>query len=136
MLSDGLVFLGSANVNLVQKRKELLKPDLPKNMQGLCREEVEFTGTELFGDDLNAAIKKVSELNKVSKDFKGLSKSGFNYHKSYFNYQNNSYGSRSRGRPFRGRGRPMRRYAPYPNSNRGGRFNSGRKLNRGGPSRQ
>ena len=44
---DSLVFLGSANINLNQKRIELLNTDFPpKSMQRLCRDDVEFTGTE------------------------------------------------------------------------------------------
>ena len=38
MLSDSLLFLGSANVGMVKKRRDLLKKDLPSNMIGLCRE--------------------------------------------------------------------------------------------------
>ena len=127
-LSDSLVFIGSANFNLVQTRKDFLKPDLPKNMQGLCREEVKFTGTELFGDDLNSTIKNVTELNKVSNSIKGFSKPGPSYQN-----RGNSFGHfKSRGRFIRGRGRMMRRYTPYSNR---GRFNSG-KLNRRSLSRQ
>ena len=77
-----------------KKRKEPLKTNLHDNMQVLRRDYVEFTGTELFDDNFNVAIKKVTELNEVSNDLKGLSKFGF-----YYQSRSSSYGSfRSRGR--------------------------------------
>ena len=60
-LSDSLFFLGSANAGMV-------KCELPMSMQGLCRDSIGFTGSNLFGDNLNSSIKEVSELNKVSKN--------------------------------------------------------------------
>ena len=50
-------------------RKECIKSDLPRNMQGLCGEVTEFSPTYLFGEDLNNKIKQVSELNKVKNKF-------------------------------------------------------------------
>ena len=64
-LSDALNFIGTANVDLVKIRKDNIKKDLPKPMQGLCRDPEEFSASLLFGDNLNNKIKEVSELNKV-----------------------------------------------------------------------
>ena len=68
-LADSLNFTGSANIQLVKARKEVIKTDLPKNMQGLCRDEDEPSPNLLFGDDLNSKIKEVSELNRISTKF-------------------------------------------------------------------
>ena len=54
ILSDSFKFLGSANINLIKQRKELIKGELPKNMQGLCRDPEVFSTSYLFGDNLNA----------------------------------------------------------------------------------
>lgn len=104
-LKDSIMFLGCANVGMIKIRRENVRRDLPKNMQGLCREEVEFSGSQLFGDNLNATIKDVSELNKISTSLKprGIRP---------------SRGQR-RGVPFRGRGRVLKRLGR-------GRFSSGR----------
>ena len=64
-LTDSLAFLGAANVEMVNKRKELIKADLPKNMQGLCKEG-EFSSSLLFGENLSAKIKDMTEENKVN----------------------------------------------------------------------
>ena len=110
-LTDSLAFIGSANVDMVKKRKELIKSDLPKNMQGLCGEIADFSSTCLFGDELGAKIKEVAELNKISNKF---------------NFGASARGSSSRGASGRGRvrsfsrswrGKKTGRYAPYnPNA--------------------
>ena len=64
-LTDSLAFLGAANVEMVNKRKELIKADLPKNMQGLCKEG-EFSSSLLFGENLSAKIKDMTEEKKVN----------------------------------------------------------------------
>ena len=64
-LTDSLAFLGAANVEMVNKRKDLIKADLPKSMQGLCKEG-EFSSSLLFGDNLSAKIKDMTEENKVN----------------------------------------------------------------------
>ena len=105
-LADSLNFVGSANVGLVKARKALIKNDLPNNMQGLCQETDEISASYLFGDNLNARIKEVTELNKVKR--------------TVFSDNRGKRGS-IRGR-FRGRfrgfsrgnyGRTQRRYHPY-----------------------
>ena len=64
-LSDAMNFVGTANVDLVKIRKDNIKKDLPKLMQGLCRDPEEFSATHLLCDNLNSKIKDVTELNKV-----------------------------------------------------------------------
>ena len=62
-LKDALIFVGSANMNIIKVRRDNVKPDLPKQMQGLCTDTIEHSSDYLFGNNLNAAIKDVSELN-------------------------------------------------------------------------
>lgn len=91
-LAESLNFVGSANAQLFNVRKECIKTDLPRNMQGLCRDDSEVSPSLLFGEDLNGKIKQVSELNKVKNRFDG------------------GYKGKNRYNNFRGR---------YPNFNRG-----------------
>ena len=70
-LTDGLAFLGTANVRMVQHRRSGLKVDLPKSMHPLCADNIIFSGANLFGNTLSSDIKEVSELNKISQSFRG-----------------------------------------------------------------
>ena len=99
-LTDSVAFTGIANVNMVKIRKLNIKKDLPARMKGLCAESGEFSGKSLFGDNLTTRIKEVSDMNKVSMDFKRS-------------------GSRGTFRGFRGPGRFIQRGTRY----RRGRFN-------------
>ena len=119
MLTDSLAFVGSANHELIKKRKDCIKSDLPKNMQGLCRESG-VSPAFLFGDDLNAKIKEVSELHKLENKV-----SNKNPKQSY---GFTSYRGRSSNRGFRGRSR----FRPY---NFSGRYQRKGPLNRRGSSK-
>ena len=107
-LSDSFAFIGCANENLTLKRKDFIKGDLPKNMQGICDSADKETPSEfLFGENLNSKIKEVVELNKLSTKFDKP------YEKRNF-YRG---GRQFRGRYTRG-GRkffPRHRSAPYNN---------------------
>lgn len=112
-LKDSLLLLGSANVGMIKMRRENIKKDLPKTMHGLCRESVAHSSTNLFGDHLNTSIKEVSELNRISNNFRPRGARGIGRF-------------RGRGFPIRGRGRGMRqgtrgrgqnkRFHPYQGS--------------------
>ena len=110
ILKDSFLFLGCANLAMIKQRRDNIKRDLPLAMQGLCKEDVGFSSTLLFGDNLNSSIKEVSELNKISHSLKTR---GFKPYRGY-----------RRGSVFRGRGRVLvrrgfrgrnanYRYAPY-----------------------
>ena len=77
ILSDSLGFIGSANVALANRRRMQMKKELSQNMQGLCREDSDFSGSNLFGENLNSKIKEVSELNKISKDIRGRGRGSY-----------------------------------------------------------
>ena len=74
VLTDSLVFIGAANVDMVSLRRFCVKKDLPANMQLLCSESVDFSGDLLFGKSLSTDIKEVFELNKISQTFRGASR--------------------------------------------------------------
>ena len=48
---DSVALLTHANCDIIQHRRELIRPDLNKPYQQICAEHVSFTGF-LFGDDL------------------------------------------------------------------------------------
>ena len=124
-LTDSLAFLGCANVNMIRKRKELIKNDLPRDMQRLCDESVEGSSDLLFGDDLNSQIKDVVELNKLSGRFSDPTRTNYDRFR-YTDFRGRRSG-RSSG--FRHKKAPFRS-GPYSTS-RGSR----RPLNRRGPSK-
>ena len=124
-LKDSLIFLGCANANMIKLRRENVKRVLPKHMQGLCSDNVEYSSSHLFGDDLNASIKEVSEFNKISNSFKargGPSRGG-----RRAPLRGNRGRIYSRGRITR---RPFRRQRPYD----GNVSNNRKPLNRQSPS--
>ena len=114
MLSDSFKFLGTANVNLIKQRKEVIKHELPKTMQGLCRDPEDFSPSYLFGDNLNSKIKEVSELNKVKHIVQAPPRGTFRSRFSS-NYFRGGTSTRARRRGFK----PTRtfggrkRYTPY-----------------------
>lgn len=129
-LKDSLIFLGSANSGMIKIRRENVKHDLPKTMQGLCRDSIEFSSSYLFGDNLNNTIKEVSELNKISNNLKprgSFSGRGFN---SGFPRRGRGQGFNrgSRGSHRGGRGRFFKRFNPYNKST------DNKPLNQSGPS--
>ena len=126
MLKDSFIFLGNANVGMVKGRRDNVKSALPKHMQGISSDSVEFSSANLFGDSLNNSIKKRSELNKLSTSLH--SRGGFRGRLF------------RRGRPMRGIGRvfrgsfarwPFRRFSSYGS----GKGASKQASNQAGPSK-
>ena len=101
-LTDSIAFIGSANVNMIRTRKQLMKRDLPSKMQPLCSEGLGFSADFLFGENLSLQLKEISELNRVTSGFR----------QSSFRYP--MRGSRGNLRGFRGgRGFRRHRFSPY-----------------------
>ena len=63
--ADAMALLGHASHELSIRRRQAIRPHLPKHMRGLCGESVPIT-SQLFGDNLTASIKEIKELNKLS----------------------------------------------------------------------
>ena len=116
-LTDSLAFTGAANIDMVARRKNLIKNELPNEMKGLVNES-NFSEEWLFGNDLNAKVKEVSELNKINNKLLGKK-------------ERSPVSGKWRGkRFFRGqfRSAPYRRGYGFRSSNKR------RPLNRKGPS--
>lgn len=70
-LSDSLGFIGAANLHMVKARRDTIKRNLPPKWQGLAREDAEFTGALLFGDNLSQNMKELAEVHKDVQDLRG-----------------------------------------------------------------
>lgn len=62
---DSLVCLGAANWELVQRRREALKPQISRHYSHLCAQKTPYTDM-LFGDNITKQIKDITDDNKVT----------------------------------------------------------------------
>ena len=106
---DVLALLGQANKQLVQRRREALKPVIQSDFGHLCSTSVPYTNM-LFGDDVSKNVKDIQDMERLKKMVK---KSSFGPSHSHRGGRFNPY-PRSRGRGFRGRG-SFRGNRPDPN---------------------
>ena len=66
--TDALALIANANLELNQRRRELMKPDLHNDYKHLCSSNSTVTITDqLFGDDLAKEVKELTEVNRVGK---------------------------------------------------------------------
>lgn len=97
-----LSLLAHANTELINRRKELIKPDLHTDNKHLCSACTTVTA-ELFGDGLSKQFKDISEVDRVDRK---VTTSTVTRHKgpthSNFGYKSQSSGGR--GKFFRARG--------------------------------
>ena len=93
---DALALLGNANKQLVNCRRNSLKPAIQAEFGHLCSSTVPYTNW-LFGDDVSKNVKDIKDMEKLKKMMrKGvLPTRGARYH---------PYPVRGRGRGVRGRG--------------------------------
>ena len=98
---DSLSLLAHANTEL-NRRKELIKPDLHTDYKHLCSASTTVTA-ELFGDDLFKQVKDISEVNCVGRK---VTTSTVTRHKgpTHSNFRYKSQSSLGRGKFFRARG--------------------------------
>ena len=66
---DSVALLTHASFDIIQRRRELIRPDLKKYQQ-ICAEHVNFTGF-LFGDDLPQKIKDINLTNRIGQKLSG-----------------------------------------------------------------
>ena len=85
-----LVCLGAANWELVQRRREALKPQISKDYGHLCAQKTPYTDM-LFCDNVTKQIKDITDNNKVT-------------HKLLDQNKKWSRGARGKRASFRGRG--------------------------------
>ena len=62
---DALVCLGVANWELVQRRKDAMKPHIAKDYSHLCSQKIPITDM-LFRDNVTKQIKDIIDDNKVT----------------------------------------------------------------------
>ena len=79
---DSVALLTHANCDIIQRRRELIRPDLNKLYQQICAEHVSFTGF-LFGDDLPQKIKDINMTNRVGQKLSGQEQKG-SFNRNYF----------------------------------------------------
>ncbi|EDO40115.1 predicted protein [Nematostella vectensis] len=89
-------------MELNQRRKELIKPDLNNEYRHLCSSSSNVTITDqLFGDDLAKEVKELTEVNRVGKRVTTTNPTAYPRSRDNRNLGAGSYGSR--GRMFRTR---------------------------------
>ena len=83
-LLDVIALLGHANCELIQRRRDMIRPDLNNQYQQICAEHVGFTDL-LFGNDLPKQIQDISATNRVGQKLQSSTKASDNHHrKSHF----------------------------------------------------
>ena len=75
-LDQALRLLGIANSQMVQLRKEVLKPFLNDDFKKLCRPHIPFTQW-MFGDDFKKLLDETIKVNKMIKPIKKKEKQSF-----------------------------------------------------------
>ena len=86
-LMDSVAVLGHINCELVQRRRDLIRPVLNDNYQQLCSERIEFTSW-LSGDDLPKQVQDISATNQVSQQ---LSSPGPSFSQNWEDVTTDSY---------------------------------------------
>ena len=79
-LLDVIALLGHANCELIQRRREMIRPDLNNQYQQICAEHVGFTDL-LFGNDLPKQIQDISATNRVGRKLQSSTKANDNHHR-------------------------------------------------------
>ena len=68
--TDAFALIANANLELNQRRRELMKPNLHNDYKHLCSSNSSVTITDqLFGNDLANKVKELTEFNRVGKKF-------------------------------------------------------------------
>ena len=99
--NNALISLGTANVEMVQRRREAIKPSFDAEYAHLFHPTTSFT-TALLGDDLSKQIKDITEDNKI------------------INHVVKAKPSSARGKPY-ARGQQFRGRVSYSQRSRGSR---------------
>ena len=113
--NNALVCLGIANVDLVQRRREMIKPHFDSDYAHIFHNSTPFTAN-LFGDELAKQIKEISDDNKLISNVVRKQQTS------------------QRGKPY-ARGQPAAAQSNYRGGSRGN-YQSSYPRARGGRSRQ
>ena len=114
--TDAFTLIANANLELNQRRRELMNPDLHNDYKHLCSSNSSVTITDqLFGNDLAKEVKELTEVNRVGKKF--ATSFGSTQRSRYDSRNTRSYNSHdSKGRGNRNR-RPFLGWRSYRQTN-------------------
>ena len=73
-LSDALALTGHANRDLSQKRRDMHRPCLPRELSGICAPHVDMTPELLYGSEFHKSLKEVQESQKLGQNMRGQQK--------------------------------------------------------------
>ena len=114
LLSTAIAVLGNAFLDMSQRRREIMRPGINRRYQSLCNQTVPITH-QLFGDNIQEAIKEINDMAKLSKSISPPSSSRFHPYPSHerrtsqgsnsHSSSNRSLNSRGRSAPFKGQSR-------------------------------
>ena len=107
--TDALALLGSANIDLNQVRRDLIKPELKAEYRALSSNSSQNSAL-LFGDDISQQMRDIADANKISRRLTptmGRFRGSYNYTRtrgrgrgSRAAYANSFLGQRQVKRPF------------------------------------
>jgi hypothetical protein len=118
--TDALAMLGHVHVELLLRRRELIKPNVNKEYSSLCSSQTPITEF-LFGDDLQSRLTSIKASNKISQEAtSSQSQAGQNafprrhFDTSKSRQKGKSFPNSNNGKPFLWQGRGNN-YRPYQN---------------------
>ena len=131
LLSTALAVLGNAFLDMSQRRRETMRPGINRRYQSLCNQSVPIT-QQLFGDNIQEAIKEINDMAKLSKSINPPSTGRFHPYPPQERRPNHGSNSQSSGgnRPLNFRGRP----APFKGQSRQSSYNRQRAQRSSRPS--
>lgn len=130
--TDTLAMLGHTHMELLSRRRELIKPNLNKEYVSLCSPQTPITQL-LFGDDLQARMASIKAANKISQTTTSSSKFTPNTRRPFEGSKNRSakgksftHSSYTNSKPFLWQSR-SNNYRSYPQNKP--KFQAGKRKN-------
>ena len=130
--TDALAMLAHIHIELLNRRRELIKPNLNKEYVSLCSPQTPITEL-LFGDDLQAQMASIKAANRISRTTTSSSKFNPNTRRPFEGAKNRlkgkpfAHSSHTNSKPFLWQNRGNN-YRPYPQNKP--KFPAGKKKRR------